>query len=100
MWYSLVERAQEQFDEEEAKKLHRKNQKNQFDFNDFRDQIGQIKKMGGVKDIAGMIPGMKKAMKGNDVDENSFLPILAMIDSMTPKERNFQTLLICKERKE
>jgi signal recognition particle subunit SRP54 len=86
---SLVERAQEQFDEESAKKLHRKIKKNKFDFNDFRDQIGQIKKMGGVKDIASMIPGMKKAMNGNEVDENSFLPILAMIDSMTPKEREF-----------
>ena len=86
---SLVERAQEQFDEESAKKLHRKIKKNQFDFNDFRDQIGQIKKMGGVKDIAGMIPGMKKAMSGSEVDENSFSPILAMIDSMTPKEREF-----------
>ena len=84
---SLVERAQEQFDEEEAKKLHRKIKKNQFDFNDFRDQIGQIKKMGGMKDIAGMIPGMKKAIKGNEVDDNAFVPILAMIDSMTPKER-------------
>ena len=86
---SLVERAQEQFDEESAKKLHRKIKKNQFDFNDFRDQIGQIKKMGGVKDIAGMIPGMKKAISGSEVDENSFSPILAMIDSMTPKEREF-----------
>ena len=86
---SLVERAQEQFDEESAKKLHKKIKKNQFDFNDFRDQIGQIKKMGGVKDIAGMIPCMKKAMKVSEVDENSFLPILAMIDSMTPKEREF-----------
>ena len=86
---SLVERAQEQFDEESAKKLHKKIKKNQFDFNDFRDQIGQIKKMGGVKDISGMIPGMKKAMKGSEVDENSFSPILAMIDSMTPKEREF-----------
>ena len=86
---SLVERAQEQFDEESANRLHKKIKKNQFDFNDFRDQIGQIKKMGGVKDIAGMIPGMKKAMKGSEVDENSFSPILAMIDSMTPKEREF-----------
>ena len=86
---SLVERAQEQFDEESAKMLHKKIKKNKFDFNDFRNQIGQIKKMGGVKDIAGMIPGMKKAMKGSEVDENSFSPILAMIDSMTPKEREF-----------
>ena len=84
---SLVERAQEQFDEEKAKKLHRKIKKNQFDFNDFRDQIGQIKKMGGVKDIAGMIPGMKKAIKGSEVDDDAFIPILAMIDSMTPNER-------------
>ena len=96
---SLVERAQEQFDEESAKKLHRKIKKNQFDFNDFRDQIGQIKKMGGVKDIAGMIPGMKKAMKGSEVDENSFLPILAMIDSMTPKEREFPDLINMQRKK-
>jgi signal recognition particle subunit SRP54 len=84
---SLVERAQEQFDEEEAKKLHRKIKKNKFDFNDFKDQIAQIKKMGGMKDIAGMIPGMKKAIKGAEVDDNAFVPILAMIDSMTPNER-------------
>ena len=90
---SLVERAQEQFDEEEAKKLHRKIKKNKFDFNDFRDQIGQIKKMGGMKDIAGMIPGMKKAIKGSEVDDNAFIPILAMIDSMTPKERENPDLI-------
>ena len=90
---SLVERAQEQFDEEKAKKLHRKIKKNQFDFNDFRDQIGQIKKMGGVKDIAGMIPGMKKALNGNEVDESSFIPILAMIDSMSPKERAYPEII-------
>ena len=96
---SLVERAQEQFDEEEAKKLHKKIKKNQFDFNDFRDQIGQIKKMGGVKDIAGMIPGMKKAMNGNEVDENSFIPILAMIDSMSPKERAFPDIINMQRKK-
>ena len=96
---SLVERAQEQFDEESAKKLHKKIKKNQFDFNDFRDQIGQIKKMGGVKDIAGMIPGMKKAMKGSEVDENSFSPILAMIDSMTPKEREFHDSINMQRKK-
>ena len=96
---SLVERAQEQFDEEKAKKLHRKIKKNQFDFNDFRDQIGQIKKMGGVKDIAGMIPGMKKAMNGNEVDENSFIPILAMIDSMSPKERSFPDIINMQRKK-
>jgi len=72
---SLVERAQEQFDEEEAKKLHKKIKKNQFDFNDFRDQILQVKKMGSVKDIVGMIPGMKKAVKDQEVDENAFVPI-------------------------
>ena len=96
---SLVERAQEQFDEEKAKKLQRKIKKNQFDFNDFRDQIGQIKKMGGVKDIAGMIPGMKKAMNGNEVDENSFVPILAMIDSMSPKERAFPDIINMQRKK-
>ena len=96
---SLVERAQEQFDEEKAKKLQRKIKKNQFDFNDFRDQIGQIKKMGGVKDIAGMIPGMKKAMNGNEVDENSFIPILAMIDSMSPKERAFPDIINMQRKK-
>jgi signal recognition particle subunit SRP54 len=96
---SLVERAQEQFDEEKAKKLHRKIKKNQFDFNDFRDQIGQIKKMGGVKDIAGMIPGMKKAMNGNEVDENSFVPILAMIDSMSPKERSTPDMINMQRKK-
>ncbi|MBM78101.1 MAG: signal recognition particle protein [Crocinitomicaceae bacterium] len=85
---SLVERAQEQFDEEEAKKLQRKIKKNQFDFNDFRDQIKQVKKMGSMKDIVGMIPGMKKAMKNEEVDENAFVPILAIIDSMTPYERS------------
>ena len=96
---SLVERAQEQYNEEKAKKLHRKIKKNQFDFNDFRDQIGQIKKMGGVKDIAGMIPGMKKALNGNEVDESSFVPILAMIDSMTPKEREFPDIINMQRKK-
>ena len=97
---SLVERAQEQYNEEKAKKLHRKIKKNQFDFNDFRDQIGQIKKMGGVKDIAGMIPGMKKALNGNEVDESSFVPILAMIDSMTPKEREFPDIINMQRKRE
>jgi len=90
---SLVERAQEQFDEEEAKKLHKKIKKNQFDFNDFRDQILQVKKMGSVKDIVGMIPGMKKAVKDQEVDENAFVPIMAIIDSMTPKERSNPQLI-------
>ncbi|MAW84278.1 MAG: signal recognition particle protein [Crocinitomicaceae bacterium] len=96
---SLVERAQEQYDEEKAKKLHRKIKKNQFDFNDFKDQIGQIKKMGGVKDIAGMIPGMKKALNGNEVDESSFVPILAMIDSMSPKERAYPEIINMQRKK-
>ncbi|MEC7127179.1 MAG: signal recognition particle protein [Bacteroidota bacterium] len=96
---SLVERAQEQFDEEEAKKLHRKIKKNKFDFNDFKDQINQIKKMGGMKDIAGMIPGMKKAMQGNEVDEETFVPILAMIDSMTPVERENPDIINMQRKK-
>jgi signal recognition particle subunit SRP54 len=84
---SLVERAQEQFDEEQAKKLHKKIQKNQFDFNDFFEQIQQIKKMGNMKDLLGMVPGMRKAMKGVEVDDGAFTPIEAMISSMTPAER-------------
>jgi signal recognition particle subunit SRP54 len=84
---SLVEKAQEQFDEEQAKKLHSKIKKNQFDFNDFYEQIQQIKKMGNMKDLMGMVPGMRKAMKGVEVDEDAFKPIEAIINSMTPKER-------------
>lgn len=85
---SLVERAQEQFDEEEARKLQKKIQKNQFDFNDFLNQIQQVKKMGNMKDLMGMIPGMGKAMKNVDVDDNAFKPIEAIIYSMTPDERS------------
>jgi len=84
---SLVERAQEQFDEEQAKRLHKRIQKNQFDFNDFYDQIQQIKKMGNMKDLLGMVPGMRKAMKGVEVDDDAFISIEAIIRSMTPKER-------------
>ncbi len=84
---SLVERAQEQFDEEEARKLQKKIQKNQFDFNDFLNQIQQVKKMGNMKDLMGMIPGMGKAMKNVDIDDNAFKPIEAIIYSMTPEER-------------
>ena len=84
---SLVERAQEQFDEEEARKLQKRIQKNQFDFNDFLGQIQQIKKMGNVKDLMGMIPGMGKAMKGVDIDDDAFKHVEAIIYSMTPKER-------------
>ncbi len=84
---SLVERAQEQFDEEEAKKLQRKLARNQFDFNDFLAQIQQIKKMGNIKDLMSMIPGVGKAMKNIDIDDNAFKNVEAIIQSMTPKER-------------
>src|SRR5574344_585072 len=84
---SLVEKAQEQYDEEEAKRLQKKIQKNQFDFNDFMAQIQQIKKMGNVKDLAAMIPGVGKAIKDVDIDDNAFKGIEAIINSMTPKER-------------
>ncbi len=84
---SLVERAQEQFDEEEAKKLQRRIQKDQFDFNDFLGQLQQIKKMGNVKDLMGMIPGMGKAMKDVDIEDDAFKHIEAIILSMTPQER-------------
>ena len=84
---SLVERAQEQFDEEEAKKLQKKIQKNQFDFNDFLNQIQQIKKMGNLKDLASMIPGVGKAIKDVDIDDNAFKGIEAIIYSMTKEER-------------
>lgn len=85
---SLVERAQEQYDEEEARKLQKKIAKNQFDFNDFLSQISQIKKMGNVKDLMGMIPGVGKAMKNVDIDDDAFKGIEAIIHSMTPYERS------------
>ncbi len=84
---SLVERAQEQFDEKQAKELEKKIRKNQFDFNDFMNQIQQIKKMGNIKDLAAMIPGVGKAIKDIDIDDNAFKGIEAIINSMTPKER-------------
>ena len=85
---SLVERAQEQFNEEEARKLQRKIQKNQFDFNDFYSQIQQIKKMGNLKDLAAMIPGVGKALKDVDIDnKKAFKTTEAVILSMTPYER-------------
>ena len=90
---SLVERAQEQFDEEEAKRLQRKLQKNKFDFNDFLGQIEQIKKMGNLKDLASMIPGVGKAIKDVDIDDNAFMSIEAIIRSMTPKERTNPEIL-------
>ena len=90
---SLVERAQEQYDEEEARKLQRKIQKNQFDFNDFLGQIQQIKRMGNLKDLAAMIPGVGKALKNIDIDENAFKGIEAIIYSMTPEERTNPSIL-------
>ena len=84
---SLVERAQEQFDEEEARRLQKKIAKNKFDFNDFLKQIQQIKKMGSMKDLMGMIPGAGKMLKDVDVQDDAFKPIEAIIHSMTPKER-------------
>ena len=84
---SFVERAQQQFDEEEARRLEKKIAKNKYDYNDFRTQIGQIKKMGSIKDLASMIPGVGKALKDADIDDNAFKSVEAMIDSMTPYER-------------
>jgi signal recognition particle subunit SRP54 len=84
---SLVERAQEQYDEEAARKLQKKISQNKFDFDDFMAQIAQIKKMGNVKDLMGMIPGVGKAMKNMDVDDDAFKGIEAIIQSMTPHER-------------
>ena len=90
---SLVERAQEQFDEEEARRLQKKIQKNKFDFNDFLGQIEQIKKMGNLKDLAAMILGVGKAIKDVDIDDNAFKGIEAIIKSMTPKERTNPEIL-------
>ncbi|MCQ2254339.1 MAG: signal recognition particle protein [Bacteroidaceae bacterium] len=96
---SLVERAQEQFDEEEAKKLAKKIQKNKFDFNDFYNQIQQIKKMGNIKDLASMIPGVGKAIKDVDIDNSAFKSVEAIILSMTPKERTNPELLNTSRRR-
>ena len=96
---SLVERAQEQYDEEEARRLERKIRKNQFDFNDFYTQIQQIKKMGNIKDLASMIPGVGKAMKDIDIDDDAFKSIEAIILSMTPKERSHPDLLNSSRRR-
>src|SRR6188768_834312 len=84
---TLVEKAQEAFDQDEAARLNKKIRKNQFDFNDFLSQLEQVKKMGNMKDLLGMIPGMGKALKGVDIDDNSFKPIEAIIRSMTNEER-------------
>lgn len=96
---SLVEKAQEQYDEDEAKKLQKKIAKNQFDFNDFLSQIKQIKKMGNVKDLMGMLPGMGKALKNLDIDDNAFKGVEAIIYSMTPDERSNPVLINGSRRK-
>ena len=95
---SLVERAQEQFDNEQAKRLERKLAKNEFDFNDFMAQIRQIKKMGNIKDLMGMIPGMGKMLKNVDIDERAFDGIEAIILSMTPQERSHPAVLNSKRK--
>ena len=96
---SLVERAQQQFDEEEARKINKKIAKNQFGFDDFLSQIQQVKKMGNMKDLMGMIPGMGKAMKGVDIDDDAFKHIEAIIGSMTPKERSQPDLINMSRKK-
>ena len=96
---SLVEKAQQNFDEEEARRLNKKIRKNQFDFNDFLSQLEQIKKMGNIKDLMGMIPGMGKALKDIDVDDDSFKPIEAIIRSMTNEEREKPEILNGSRRK-
>lgn len=96
---SLVERAQQQFDEEEARKINKKIAKNQFGFDDFLSQIQQVKKMGNMKDLMGMIPGMGKALKGVDIDDDAFKHIEAIIGSMTPKERAQPDLLNMSRKK-
>lgn len=95
---TLVERAQEQYNAEEARILHKKIAKNQFSFNDFLAQLQQIKKMGNIKDLVGMIPGVGKALKGVDIDDNAFKSIEAIISSMTPAERETPELLNGKRR--
>ncbi len=96
---SLVERAQEQYDEEKARKLSKKIAKNQFDFNDFLDQISQIKKMGNMKELMGMIPGVGKALKNVDIDDDAFKHIEAIIYSMTPEERKNPKIINGSRRK-
>ncbi len=96
---SLVERAQEQFDEEEAKRLQKKLAKNEFNYNDFLKQIQQIKKMGNIKELASMIPGMDKALKNEEIDDDAFKSIEAIIYSMTPAERENPSLLNGSRRK-
>ena len=90
---SLVERAQEQYDEQEARRISKRIAQNKFDFNDFLSQLQQIKKMGNMKDLMGMIPGMDKALKGVDISDDAFKPVEAIIGSMTPQERANPSLL-------
>lgn len=96
---SLVERAQEQYDEKEAQKLQKRIKKNQFDFNDFLGQLQQVKKMGNVKDLMGMIPGMGKAMKGVEIEDDAFKHIEAMIQSMSPQERENPSIIDSSRKK-
>lgn len=96
---SLVERAQQVYDEEEARRINQKIRKNTFDFDDFLSQLEQIEKMGSIKDLVGMIPGMSKAMGENEVDNDAFKPMVAMIRSMTPKERANPDLINNSRRK-
>jgi signal recognition particle subunit SRP54 len=96
---SLVEKAQEQYDEEQAKRLEKRIKKDQFDFNDFLDQIQQIKKMGSVKDLMGMLPGMGKALKDVEISDDAFKHIEAIIRSMTPKERAAPSVLDMSRKK-
>ncbi len=96
---SLVERAQEQFDEKEAERIHKRIKKNKFDFNDFLSQIGQIKKMGNIKDLMGMIPGVGKAVRDIDIDNDAFKKIEAIIQSMTPEERGNPDVLNSSRRR-
>src|SRR5690606_1389530 len=96
---SLVERAQEQFDEEEAKRLQKKIAKNSFDFDDFLKQIQQIKRMGNMKDLLGMIPGAGKALRDIDIDDNAFKGVEAIIYSMTPKERRNPQIINASRKK-
>ncbi|GMQ29437.1 signal recognition particle protein [Algoriphagus confluentis] len=96
---SLVERAQQAFDEDEAKRINAKIRQNNFNFDDFLSQLEQVKKMGNIKDLMGMIPGMGKAMKGLDIDDDSFKPIEAIIRSMTPKERQQPDIINGSRRK-
>nr|WP_287938713.1 signal recognition particle protein [Algoriphagus sp.] len=96
---SLVERAQQSFDEDEAKRINAKIRQNNFNFDDFLSQLEQVKKMGNIKDLIGMIPGMGKAMKGLDIDDDSFKPIEAIIRSMTPKERQNPDIIDGRRRK-